>query len=169
MMLLFRLVQGSKKQGNARQSDERFGHASMIPYFFEGASTLLEEVTRLHQLVLLKRKLPQQDERVGSYPGIVDLLQQAEALPGQAAGAGHIALAEKKHAGLQVEHPAKPLFVAQGPVERQALLQQFLRLFVLALHSADAGQLREAATALPLLPHLLVEARSLLQLGPGER
>src|SRR6266702_196665 len=156
-------------RGNARQSDECFGRASLIPYFLEGASALLEEGMRLGLLTLPEPELPQKNERVGSCPGIVDLLQQAEALLGQAAGGSYIALREKEQASLQVEYPAEPLFVAQGPVERQALLQQSECLVVLALHCADAGQLREAAAMLPLLPHLLVEARRLLQLRPGKR
>src|SRR5712691_6393674 len=52
-------------RGNACQSYERFGHTCLIPYFFEGASALLEEVTSLCLVVPLERNLPQQDERVG--------------------------------------------------------------------------------------------------------
>jgi len=75
---------------DTRQSCERFGHACMISYFLEGASALLEKRTRLCLVVTLERELPQQDERVSSFPGIVDLLQQREALFGQIAGGSDI-------------------------------------------------------------------------------
>src|SRR5712691_6105343 len=116
---------------------------------------------------LLDCELSQQNERVGSFPRIVDLLQQREALLSQVSRLSEVAPREKEQAGQQVEHPAEPLFVAQRAVECQTLFQQSLCLVVLALHRADAGQLCEAAAPFPLLAHLLVEACCLLQLRLG--
>src|SRR6266567_6953274 len=63
-------------RGNARQANERLGHARLIPGLLEGASALLEEVRYLCRLSLLEHDLPQEDERVGSFPGTGDLLKQ---------------------------------------------------------------------------------------------